>query len=87
MPWVLLKRTAHASASVAWILTVLFLPFLGALLCLLVGTTRWERQTGRKRLATSHIDERVPGWTDSHLAADDELGDWQPLARLVSSIQ
>lgn len=49
IPWVLLKPKVHASAAVAWILTIVFVPYLGGLLCLLIGTTRWERRSERNQ--------------------------------------
>lgn len=86
IPWVLLKRTVHASAAVAWILCIIFLPYLGALLCLIFGTTRWEKHRTRKREAADRIDRQVPQWSEAAIATGDELGAWQPLGRLAANL-
>ena len=44
----------EAGATLAWILTIAFLPYLGALLYLLIGRKRFQRKT-RKRTRT--LDE------------------------------
>lgn len=85
IPWVLLKRTVHASAAVAWILSILFVPYLGALLCVLAGTTRWERHVDRKREATARVNEGLPHWAKQHLAPAYTVGRWAPLAQVVES--
>lgn len=86
IPWVLLKRTVHASAAVAWILSIIFIPFLGALLCVVAGTTRWERQSGRMRQATEYIDQRLPEWRRKFRVPPPQLGRWHSLAKLVSGL-
>jgi len=86
IPWVLLKRTVHASAAVAWILSIVFIPYLGALLCVLAGTTRWERQSGRMRDATTYIDQRLPEWRAKFRVPQEQLGRWHSLARLVAAL-
>lgn len=86
IPWVLLKRTVHPSASVAWIMAIIFIPFLGPLVCALFGATRWERRTPEKREASQTIDRRVPEKRDEDLLTENEVGGWGSLARLVTHL-
>lgn len=60
IPWILLKRTIHPSAAIAWILTIVFLPYLGALLSLVFGMNRIERHKPKKHAATLWIDRISP---------------------------
>ncbi|HID22167.1 MAG TPA: cardiolipin synthase, partial [Planctomycetaceae bacterium] len=50
---VLLKK--HPTATVAWILTILMLPYLGALLFVVFGINRVERQMQRRQISTGNI--------------------------------
>src|SRR5687768_12385078 len=63
IPWVLLKRRVHESAAVAWIIAILFIPFAGAILCVLIGNMRWEKQSKQKRKASEHIQK---AFADQH---------------------
>lgn len=84
IPWVLLKRTVHPSASVAWIMAIIFIPFLGPLVCALFGATRWERRTLQKREASATIDRQTPAGGKNLLSPEHSLGDWGSLARLTT---
>ena len=86
IPWVLLKRTVHPSASVAWIMAIIFIPFLGPLICVLFGVTRWERRTPEKREASATIDREIPSEAYEHRLQEDQLGDWAMLARVVTHL-
>lgn len=44
IPSVLLKRTKHPLAALAWILALLFIPFIGALLWWMIGRDRMNRR-------------------------------------------
>jgi cardiolipin synthase A/B len=55
IPWVLLKRTVDPAAAVAWIMAIVFIPYVGAILCLIFGANWVERRKARKRLARRHI--------------------------------
>ena len=61
IPWVLLKRRVDESAAVAWLIAIIFVPFLGAFLCVLMGNMRWEKQSARKREASQEIHQQVVG--------------------------
>jgi cardiolipin synthase len=77
IPWVLLKRTAHPSAAVAWILTIVFLPYFGGLVALVFGVNRVQRHRPRKQFASSVIAERSP---ERKLRQVVEVKDAGPLA-------
>ncbi len=49
IPRIILGRR-EAGATLAWILAILFLPYLGALLFFLIGRTRVRRRTKKKRI-------------------------------------
>lgn len=83
IPWVLLKRRVHESATVAWLIGIVFVPFLGAILCVLVGNMRWERQTKRKRAASREIQRHV---ARKHPQADSLLRHCETLADLVEEM-
>ncbi|MBW3600370.1 MAG: cardiolipin synthase, partial [Planctomycetes bacterium] len=69
-----------------WIFAIIFLPYVGALVCGLFGTTRWERRTGRKRAAAAQIDQSIPAGTEELETGGDELHRWAPVARLVADL-
>jgi cardiolipin synthase len=82
IPWVLLKRRVHESAAVAWIIGILFVPFVGAILCVLVGNMRWEKQSRRKRKASEQIQKAISGHNQTLDIPKESLGRWAPLAYL-----
>jgi cardiolipin synthase len=86
IPWVLLKRTVHQSAAVAWILTIVFMPYFGALLCLLIGTTRWERHSRRKREASEQMRRTARQEKEDVRVAEHCLGRWSSIAHLASDL-
>ncbi|KAA5545930.1 cardiolipin synthase [Roseiconus nitratireducens] len=83
IPWVLLKPTVHSSAAIAWIMAIIFLPFIGPLACVLFGSTRWERHSERKRFSSAHIDHRMPERTVDFKIPDTQLHPWGSIARLT----
>lgn len=86
IPWVLLKRSVHPSASVAWIMAILFIPFVGALSCALFGVTRWERRSAKKQQASAAVNRQLPAWQQAHAVGERQLGRWAPLARLTRGL-
>jgi cardiolipin synthase A/B len=77
IPAVLLTRRKHRSATVAWLLSILFLPYLGALLFVVFGINRVERRKMRKRQATRHIEPALTALSQDHAVAPPELDDRQ----------
>ncbi|MBW3543556.1 MAG: PLDc N-terminal domain-containing protein, partial [Planctomycetes bacterium] len=86
IPRVLLKRTVHPSAAVAWILTIIFVPFLGALLCAVADVTRWERRTPRKQEASEHIDGHLPEFPPEQVESRGRELRLAPLAHIAGEL-
>ncbi len=86
IPWVLLKRRVHQSAAVAWLIAIVFVPFLGAFLCVLVGNMRWEKQSERKREASKEIHRQVTGHYRHCRCSSETVGRWTSLARLAEQM-
>lgn len=83
IPWILLKPTVHPYSAVAWILTVLLLPYLGAAFALVFGINRLERHRVRKREASEDIARRVPPWSEG---IEETLVDRTPLEQTLASM-
>ncbi|MCA9162740.1 MAG: cardiolipin synthase [Pirellulaceae bacterium] len=81
IPHVLLKRTTHTSGALAWIFTIVFVPFVGAMLFGIFGTNRWENRPRMQRSAKLAIDSRLPRDADAWIAGPHQLHDWQPIAQ------
>lgn len=59
--WILLERR-QPSSTLAWILAVVFLPYIGLFLYLLFGRQRLGRRTRLKALKTLNVDMTLPGF-------------------------
>lgn len=66
IPWVLLKKSMNPTAAVAWIMSVAFLPYLGAVLLLLFGVNRIERRKRFKQAASERINRQIPSLPDRY---------------------
>ena len=87
IPWILLKKTVHPTAAVAWILGITFVPFIGAFLALVFGSNRVERHRKLKRKATERIRELSPVLTLENERAGEQLNPLQKkLARLTCTL-
>ena len=87
IPWILLKKTTHPTAAVAWILGIIFVPYIGAFLALVFGSNRVERHRKLKRQATVQIRERSPALMLDDREAAEQLNPLQKkLARLTSTL-
>ncbi len=71
--WVLLLKKRQPVSTVAWILTIVFIPFLGSLLFLIFGINRVERRAALKQEATLEIQEELPTIDDAHLAKEEDF--------------
>lgn len=58
IPFIIMERKS-AVATVAWILSLLFLPFLGPLLYIWLGKARIERRVTRRKLSNARIAEHL----------------------------
>lgn len=65
--WVLLLKKRQPVSTVAWILAIVFIPFLGSILFLIFGINRVERRAALKQEATMEIQEELPELDDSFL--------------------
>jgi cardiolipin synthase len=86
IPWVLLKRVVHPSARFAWVLAILFLPYVGAGLAIVIGVNRIKRGESDRRKAAHELDRHLPEATPlakPPADIDDRLRD---LARLAQDL-
>ncbi|MGC1273097.1 MAG: cardiolipin synthase [Planctomycetaceae bacterium] len=60
IPWVLLKRVVHPSARIAWVFTIVFLPYVGAVLALVLGVNRIRRGESARQRAARELSEHLP---------------------------
>ena len=60
IPWVLLKPVSHPSARVAWLLTIIFVPYFGALACLVFGVNRVTRKVRGQQQVARQIRKELP---------------------------
>ncbi|MBX3440471.1 MAG: cardiolipin synthase [Planctomycetaceae bacterium] len=58
--WVVLTQRRHPAATVAWILAIILLPYLGGLLYLFFGINRVERRAARIEAASRVIHPHLP---------------------------
>ena len=76
---VLISARRRPSAAVAWVLAIIFIPYLGALWFLLVGAGRLPRaRRDKQREVSALITARTPGL--SLVSHRDEWPDWLPSA-------
>jgi len=80
IPWVLVQRR-DPGATIAWILTLVFLPVLGAVLFLLFGRSRVRWSAGRKRAADDALRGNLIGFRATASDVD------APLVPLVGEIR
>jgi cardiolipin synthase A/B len=91
IPRILLTRR-EAGASLAWILVILFLPYLGALSFFVFGRTRVRRKTRKKERYTNAFQRKMNRLPEScNLAESNKKnkllpGLSMPVAQLVNSI-
>ncbi len=61
VPFVILQRRRQSVATVAWIMAIMVLPYLGSVLFLLFGINRVERRAAFKQLARRELDAQLLG--------------------------
>ena len=72
---VLISANRRPSAAIAWVLTIIFIPFLGALVFLLIGFGRLPKaRMDKQREVNTLVLERTPGL--SEVSHDDEWPTW-----------
>ncbi len=60
IPWVLLKRVVHPAARITWIVTIILLPYVGALLAMVLGVNRIRRGESVRQQAARELGEYLP---------------------------
>ena len=85
--WVILARKRQPISTVAWVLAIVLLPYVGGLLFLFFGINRVERRKARKLQATQDLAGPLAELTElakHHLPAEYPLSDLESrLARLA----
>jgi cardiolipin synthase len=75
---VLLTKKEQPTSTVAWVMAIVFVPYLGGLLFLIFGINRVDRRARLKAAAERAIERQLPGLTPYQVLPD-ELED--PLSR------
>lgn len=84
--WVVLTKRRNTASSVAWILAIILLPYLGGVLYLFFGINRVERRTRQRAAIERNIEQQLPALDEYDLELSSRLNDQQAqLARLVHS--
>ena len=76
--WVLLSRDRQPQASIAWILTILFVPFLGGFLFLMFGVNNITRRREERADNVEELSDREARLPE---AARVDLSTWTPRGR------
>ena len=84
VPVVLLRRKEPA-ATIAWLLAVLLMPFVGALAFLMFGNTRLERRAVEHRKRKGRVRSKIPSVSGNLATPIDARGQLQ-LYRLLDNI-
>jgi cardiolipin synthase len=83
--WVVLARRRHPASTVAWILAIVVLPYVGGVLYLFFGINRVERRAARFEAASRNIQSHLPNLTEYQLDGGQRLNDQQlRLSRLAT---
>lgn len=84
IPCVLMTKRRPPHSTIAWILTITVLPYLGGVLFLFFGMNRVERRRQMKQAAARSLARQFPSLSAYALAPDQPLGDLESrLIRLV----
>ncbi|MFH1747498.1 MAG: cardiolipin synthase [Planctomycetota bacterium] len=65
-----LRRRKEPMAMLAWILGIVFIPFIGMLLYWLMGSNLVVRRARRRRQRVAHLISRIESWTHQQLDID-----------------
>ncbi len=83
--WALLIKKRHPTSTIAWILAIIFLPFLGGLLFLIFGINRVERRLAMKEAASRDIAKSLPRLNQYEQGTDNTFtADQQALMRIAA---
>jgi cardiolipin synthase len=73
----LATKKRHPASNIAWILTIIMLPFFGGLLFVLFGINRVQRRVVQKRRITEEFESSLPELSQYHLVAGEGLNSQQ----------
>ena len=83
--WVLLLKKENSASTVAWVMAIAFLPYLGGLLFLVFGINRVRRRALSKESGDERIDRLTPSLSEYRVLSDElPAGLDRTLHRLVS---
>ena len=71
--WVLLLKKDSPPATVAWLMAIVFIPYVGGLLFLVFGINRVDRRAALKRAGDDRIDRLTPALNE-HRVVPGEFG-------------
>ncbi len=87
-PWVFLQKKPHPESTLAWIMAIILLPYLGSLLFLIFGINRVARRAARKQAANRRLGGVLPGLSQYQLIPGEEPSpQLQRLMRLTDRLQ
>lgn len=69
--WVLLMKKEQPSSTVAWVMAILLIPYLGPMLFLIFGITRVDRRARLKVAADRAIERQLPGVTPYQILGEE----------------
>ncbi|MCA9108652.1 MAG: cardiolipin synthase [Planctomycetaceae bacterium] len=75
--WVILSRRRQPAATIAWILAIVMLPYVGGMLYLVFGINRVDRRARKIEAASRDIHEHLPELDRYRLEAERNLNDQQ----------
>jgi len=69
--WVLLTKKEQPSSTVAWVMAIVFVPYLGGLLFLIFGINRVDRRARLKIAADRAIERQLPSVTPYQVLSEE----------------
>jgi cardiolipin synthase len=87
LPVVLLTKKKQPVSTVAWLMAIITMPYVGALLFVLFGINRVDRRVRHKQAATRKLSHNLPQLSHDHHLHHEELDETQrELKRLAERI-
>ena len=71
--WALATKKRHPASNIAWILTIIMLPYIGGLLFVLFGINRIQRRASHKQRVSRNLVSSLPELSQYHLVAGEGL--------------
>lgn len=85
VPWVFLQRKKQPVATLAWIMAIVDLPYVGGLLFLIFGINRVARRVAHKQSSNLQIGRQIPGLSQYQLIPGEGMNpQTQRLMRLAA---